>query len=272
MEEPAQALLDGGASRVVAWERPPASSSSEGATVLFSSFSPAPTDDELSALEMLFEDREAAIRSGMVLEGKRFEVRQKGERGKRNRKEREKKLVRRLFFSKSSTEKKRDIQNRSTATTRRWSTAERWARSPRRLRGLPCAASKGEKEEKRQRRKRRARRKSEDEQRRRRRRRRRRRQRRRSPSPRYLTGSRTSPRGWCRCWKGFASRSFVEEGEGEEEEEGGARRRRRRLLLPQAEEEARPEGEGEPFSPPSLFYFFKPPASTKKSVEVEIAL
>ena len=80
MEEPAQALLDGGASRVVAWERPPASSSSEGATVLFSSFSPAPTDDELSALEMLFEDREAAIRSGMVLEGKRFEVRQKGEK------------------------------------------------------------------------------------------------------------------------------------------------------------------------------------------------
>ena len=262
-------LLAQGASRVVAWERETAA-----ATVLFSSFSPAPTDGELSALEALFEDREAAIRSGMVLEGKRFEV--KNERVKKERKGKKKKNSSVDFFFQRAqpkqTKKKHEKKNRSTATTRRWSTAERWARSPRRLRGLPCAASKGEKEEKRQRRKRRARRKSEDEQRRRRRRRRRRRQRRRSPSPRYLTGSRTSPRGWCRCWKGFASRSFVEEGEGEEEEEGGARRRRRRLLLPQAEEEARPEGEGEPFSPPSLFYFFKPPASTKKSVEVEIAL
>ena len=240
MEEPAQALLDGGASRVVAWERPPASSSSEGATVLFSSFSPAPTDDELSALEMLFEDREAAIRSGMGLEGKRFEVRQKGERGKRNRKEREKKLVRRLFFSKSSTEKKRDIQNRSTATTRRWSTAARWARSPRTQRGRPSAALNGEQEEKegkelrqlRRRRRTNGEEEEEEEE---------ERRLKKSASQRSLTGSRTSPRGWCRCCRGFAARSseLERELEEEEEEQEGEGPGRRRLLSPA---EARPEG------------------------------
>lgn len=67
------ALLADGASRVLAWQRALGSASS--ATLLFSSFSPPPTDEELSALERLFGDREAAIRSGMIIEGKRFEVR-----------------------------------------------------------------------------------------------------------------------------------------------------------------------------------------------------
>ena len=111
MEAPARALLAEGASRVVAWKKTPTSSSS--ATVLFSSFSPPPTDDELSSLERLFEDREAAIRSGMVLEGKRFEVRGEG-RGKRTKTENRKKqnsgeereLVLPIFF-KAQPETKR---------------------------------------------------------------------------------------------------------------------------------------------------------------------
>ena len=111
MEAPARALLAEGASRVVAWKKTPTSSSS--ATVLFSSFSPPPTDNELSSLERLFEDREAAIRSGMVLEGKRFEVRGEG-RGKRTKTENRKKknsgeereLVLPIFF-KAQPETKR---------------------------------------------------------------------------------------------------------------------------------------------------------------------
>lgn len=71
-ERAARALLADGASRVLAWQRPLDSTS---ATLLFSSFSPPPADEELSALEKLFGDREAAIRFGMVIEGKRFEVR-----------------------------------------------------------------------------------------------------------------------------------------------------------------------------------------------------
>ena len=82
MEAAARSLLDQGASRLVAWKKKTTSSPSPSSTstpvLLFSSFSPPPTDAELSALEKLFEDRDAAIRAGIVLEGKRFEVRRRG--------------------------------------------------------------------------------------------------------------------------------------------------------------------------------------------------
>ena len=132
MEERARALLAEGASRLVVWQRPcsPSSStstststsSSSSVRLLFSSF-PSPTnDEELRALERLFEDRESAIKSGIVIEGKRFEVR---EREKEKREER-KKETKPVFLEESSpkTGKKRLLllflllKNRSTATTR----------------------------------------------------------------------------------------------------------------------------------------------------------
>ena len=101
-------LLAQGASRVVAWERETAA-----ATVLFSSFSPAPTDGELSALEALFEDREAAIRSGMVLEGKRFEV--KNERVKKERKGKKKKTrPSTVFFKELNPNKQKKSTKKKT--------------------------------------------------------------------------------------------------------------------------------------------------------------
>ena len=100
-------LLAQGASRVVAWERETAA-----ATVLFSSFSPAPTDGELSALEALFEDREAAIRSGMVLEGKRFEV--KNERVKKERKGKKKTRPSTVFFKELNPNKQKKSTKKKT--------------------------------------------------------------------------------------------------------------------------------------------------------------
>ena len=114
MEERARALLAEGASRLVVWQRPSPSSSTSTSTssssstkLLFSSF-PSPTNDEeeLRALERLFEDREGAIKSGIVLEGKRFEVKREERREKERGEKKEKKEKKNRFFSNKAHRKR----------------------------------------------------------------------------------------------------------------------------------------------------------------------